>query len=277
MKLVSEIAKNSLPAQSEGKIVHKIAVLGGWKALEKPTMSTELRCTICNGSDHYTPVMDGSINMNKVWICANGLCETNMSVYQKGGTITSTSRGCAILWPKFCELNGIGDDNADVSFESINQSAGKIDYMKKWIEAPKGIILMEGAAGTGKTYSAMALCEKFTRKNLSCIFTTQKQMFNSWMETFKSDRVTGYINKVETVELLVIDDFGTGEISPAFMSFFMDLINTRMQWKKRGTVITTNLKDDKIIDYCGEALSDRLKTGQIFEFSGESRRKNKTL
>ena len=276
MKLVSEIAKDSLPPKSEGKIVHKIAVLGGWKSLENPTMSTELCCTICGKTEHYTPIMYPP-NHEKVWICANGLCESNMSVYQQTKGITPTPSGRAILWPKFCEINGIGNKQSDVKFESINQSQAKIDYMTKWIKSPADIIFMQGTTGTGKTYCSLAMCEYFTRKNMSCIFTTQKQMFNSWMETFKSDRVTGYINKIENVELLVVDDFGTGEISPAFMSFFMDLINTRMQWKNRGTVITTNLENDKFSEYCGEALADRITTGQNFKFEGESRRKNKTL
>jgi DNA replication protein DnaC len=75
----------------------------------------------------------------------------------------------------------------------------------------------------------------------------------------------------------VIDDFGTAEMSPGFMSFFMDLINTRMQWSNRGTIITTNLNDTKFSEYCGEALADRINTGQLFEFKGKSKRVKKPL
>jgi DNA replication protein DnaC len=168
--------------------------------------------------------------------------------------------------------NNMGDSCHDVRFEKVNQSQGKVDYMRKFAETPRSIILMQGSKGLGKTYSAMAICELYTRTRNSAMFMTQKQMLDRWMETFKADKYDGFIDKVKTIEILVIDDFGTGELSKGFLSFFMDIINTRMQWTNRGTVITTNLDNSKIGGFCGDALTDRLNTGQKFEFSGESRR-----
>ena len=71
----------------------------------------------------------------------------------------------------------------------------------------------------------------------------------------------------------MIDDFATGEPNSKFLEFFMEVINTRIQWSNRGTVITTNLKTKEFNTYCGEALVDRITTGQKFIFVGESRRK----
>jgi hypothetical protein len=276
MKLASDIAKKSLNKSNEARIVHKIAVLGGWKNLETPKLSTELSCTICQKSDHYAPIMFPP-SPERVWVCADGFCASNMSVYTQSKGITPTPPSRAILWPKFCELNGIGDVHEDVRFENIHQSAGKIEFMKNFLIKPSGIIHMQGEPGTGKTYCAMGMCEYYTRKNISCIFSTQKQMFNLWMETFKSEGVSNYIQKVTTVNFLVIDDFGTGEVSAGFMSFFLDLINTRMQYKSRGTVITTNLSDEKFGVFCGDALADRIQTGQVFLFEGTSKRINNPL
>ena len=64
----------------------------------------------------------------------------------------------------------------------------------------------------------------------------------------------------------------TAELKEGFLSFFMELINSRIQWTNRGTVITTNLQNDQINALLGDALSDRILTGQIFEFEGPSRR-----
>jgi DNA replication protein DnaC len=72
---------------------------------------------------------------------------------------------------------------------------------------------------------------------------------------------------------LIVDDFGTNEPSDKFMGFFMDLINSRMQWEKRGTVITTNLDEKKLGQFCGDALSDRLNTGTLLIFEGKTRRR----
>ncbi len=85
-----------------------------------------------------------------------------------------------------------------------------------------------------------------------------------------------FLSSLKTCKLLVIDDFGTGDIPENFMTFFMDLINTRTQWTDRGTIITTNLDNKTLGIKCGEALANRLTTGQQFKFEGASRR-NKVI
>jgi DNA replication protein DnaC len=272
MKTLNSIARDSLPPVSEGKIVDMIAVLGGYRKLGAPTLSTELKCMICEGKEHYTPLVDPKIDATRVWICAKGDCVTNSKQNTLKATTTPVTSQRCVQWPLFCEMNGIGDEHHNVKFENIQQSSGKIDYLLKFANKPRGIILMEGDPGSGKTYASMATAEFFTRTNSSCIFTTQKQMLSNWLDTFKSDRVSNYIPKLMECSFLVIDDFGTGDVSPGFMSFFMDLINTRMQWTTRGTIITTNLDSKRFTSFCGEALSDRINTGQQMKFESKTRR-----
>lgn len=273
MKIVGQIAKQYLPPISDGKIVEFIAVIGGHRKIE-PTLSTEIKCNACDGKEHYAPWFSDEA---RVWICANSVCVTTQLKNMSKATITPPKQQRALLWPKFCEINGIGDIHHGVRFEDVKQSDGKVSYMLKFAAKPFGILFMQGDPGTGKTFASMAICELFTRRNDSCIFSTHKQMFNNWLETFKATGYNNYIEKVTTRELLVIDDFGICDPSPSFMSFFMELINTRMQWTNRGTVISTNLSDDKFAEFCGEALNDRIKTGQKFVFKGKSRRESKPL
>lgn len=276
MKIVSTILKNHLPKQ-EAKVVEFIAVLGGWKKLDRPTLSSDLCCAICSGTEHYCPHCDPAIDARRVWICANGSCESNNMKNLSRATTTPSTSFRSIVWAKFCEINAIGDENHEVKFEDINQSDGKRSYMLKFIDIPTGILFMQGVPGSGKTYSAMGICEMFTRKSTSCSFMTQKQMYNKWLDDVKGDGVTNYSNSLCNLEMLVVDDFGTGEISPGFMGFFMDIINTRMQWKNRGTVVTTNLNDKDFGNFCGDALFDRINSGQKFIFKDGGRRKKKVL
>lgn len=276
MKIAGHIAKAMFIPEQEGKLVHFIATSKGLITLDPPQMSTDLTCKFCGTSEHHTPLLNVDKGDNRrLWICGR-TCEA--SVLKKGQVATTTSPTSkrALLWPEFCEINGIGNMHYDVSFENIDQSQGKIAYMLKFVASPCGFILMEGEPGTGKTYAAMAMCELFTRKSRFCIFTTQKQMANNWLNAI-GDHQNNYINSITNTPLLVIDDFGTGEVTPKFLEFFMDLINTRMQWNNRGTVITTNLEDKKFATFCGEALSDRINTGQKFQFKGKSRRKTTVL
>lgn len=252
---------------------HYVMSPTGYLPLSKPVMSNEHNCEWCKGIGHFCPMVEpGKIN-EYAWLCSNTLCEVYSRIKRTREYQPTTQPRRALEWALFCEISGIGDLYHDVSFDKVDQTAGKIDYMTKFVESPKGLIIMQGTPGTGKTYAAMALCEAVTRKDSSVIFTTQKQMADKWLKTFKEDIPSGYAHKVQECKLLVIDDFGTAELSKSLLEFLMQVINTRLQWKNRGTVITTNLDSKKLAEYCGDALSDRLNTGQKFSFTGKSRRK----
>ncbi len=260
---------------SQPVLCHHVMKPEGVIALPMPLISTDLSCEYCNGREHYLPC--NSPSLEKVWLCTNIECRVYKDKIKAGATTIQATPKRAILWPEFCEINGIGDEHHGIRFELVNQNAGKMQYMLKFLEKPRGIILMQGSRGTGKTFASMGMCELFTRRNTSAIFMTQKQMATRWLQTFKAEKYDGFIDRITTCNLLVIDDLGTSDIPAGFLSFFMDLINSRMQWTDRGTVITTNLDDKTFENYCGEALSDRIATGQVFEFKGESRRKKTKL
>lgn len=268
-KLLSNLA--ALPA-SEPKMVNQIAVIGGWRKLDKPTLSTELKCLICEGTNHYNPLIDPELGSERVWICGNGHCAVNDKKNSIKATTIQVKPQRAILWPLFCEISGLGDRYHNVSYENIKQSEKTKNALSSFLTGDHPFLILFGQKGIGKTYSSLGLCELKTRTSDSCIFTTHRKMLDDWTNTFKEERPSGYIKKLEQTELLVVDDFGTAEASSKFMSFFMDLMNTRMQWKKRKTIITTNLDDPQFIKVCGDSLVDRFRTGININYSGESRR-----
>lgn len=67
--------------EKEGKIVEFIAVFGRHAPIP-PTMSTELKCTECKGTDHFAPYEfsnEGNgkpVDVRRVWICGNPKCPT---------------------------------------------------------------------------------------------------------------------------------------------------------------------------------------------------------
>lgn len=264
----------------QGRLCHYVLGPAGNVKSDKPFNENQHECQWCGGKAHCTFLLTvDEIDPEKkerLWICSNAKTCPTFTERKKEKTVAAPKR--TIEWKEFCEKSKIGDLQHDVCFERIEkQSPEKLEYMKKFVDTPKGILMMQGEPGTGKTYCAMAMCELFTRKNRSCIFTTQRHMLNDWLDSFKWDKYCPYVDSLNTCSLLVIDDFGIGEPSKAFLEFIMDLINTRMQWSNRGTVVTTNLKDDKFSEFCGDALSNRFQTGQKFKFTGASRRKPNVL
>jgi hypothetical protein len=245
--------------------------------LQKPILSKEKICEYCEGKDHIAVFLEPSKCADYVWLCINPDClafeaKTMPRQYQP---TPKTFR--ALEWPKFCEMSELGDLCLNIRFEDIVQSEGKIEYMKKFLARPQGIILMRGDKGTGKTFSSLGMCEFYTRKSISVIFLTQKQMLKKWVQSITDKELNTFQDKVKNIELLVIDDFGIGEVPPGFMSYFMDLINTRNQWSNRGTVVSTNLSGEDFTKYCGEALSDRFTTGQIFHYESSTSRRHKMV
>lgn len=170
---------------------------------------------------------------------------------------------------------GIGDEFYDVKFENIKQSAGKIVYLQKFVKNPYGFILMRGKAGLGKTYCALGICERFIKSSNSCIFITFKEMNDGWLASHP--HVMNYASRFKVITLLVIDDFGTDDPSEKFMTFIMDVLNARNQWSNRGTVISTNMNEEKFSLVCGQALTDRIATGMEFEFSEDKSRRPKRI
>lgn len=268
---------NQLRSDSKNVLCHYVNSPFGIIKLIKPFMSKEKMCEYCEGKDHISIFLEPSKSNDYLWLCINPDCLAFKPISMPREYLPTMKTSRALEWAKFCEINELGDLCLDVIFEDIIQDAGKISYMKKFLFRPKGIILMRGDKGTGKTFSAMAMCEFFTRTSLSAKFMTQKQMLNKWMESLKDKELNTFQEKVKNVELLVIDDFGTSEGSPGFMSYFMDLINSRNQWSNRGTVITTNLDETQMADFCGEALSDRISTGQAFEYHSDISRRQKII
>ena len=275
MKLMSKISKDSLDNLMPSKPTMCLYVSTPWGILpmKEPKISVDHECEYCGGKGHFTPCVDPNQSADKTWLCANAHCEVYKAANGSKETPNTIPKKRAVEWPLFCEINGIGDIHHDVKFESIDQAAAKVSYLLKFSIQPRGIILMRGLTGTGKSYCAMATCEIFTRKSTSAMYTSQRNLATQWLDTFKNKgQLNNFIDKVTNCELLVIDDFGTGELPAGFMGFFMELVDKRMQWTNRGTIITTNLDGKTFDDYCGTALSDRILTAQIFEFKGKTKR-----
>lgn len=261
LKTLAGEMKSSL-LEIDNRLVHFIATSDGFVAFDYPIFANEITCAFCKNTAFFL------YSMNKTqtaWMCAN-VCEGSRLPKQGETGNHPLKQFRELLWPLFCEINGIGDRYHDVTFEKVKQSQGKINFMINFCEKPEGFIIMQGEPGTGKTYASMGICELFTRKSMSCVFITQQQLYEMWVE---KRPMTQFMH----CEVLVVDDFGIGDIDPKFLTYFLNMINTRMQWNGRGTVISTNLKNDDLTNYCGHALADRLNTGQKFLFEEQSRRK----
>ena len=270
MKLAGEVAAELFPLENIPKLITPIILDGTFQNLEKPSMSDQITCPRCFGTKGMTCFVDPSMSDDKCWFCLNPEClkhnaKTSLSNH------TPTLKKRSMEWSEFCDKSQLGNRCHEICFENLDQSKSKIDFMYSFAKSPNGILVLQGTPGTGKSYSALAICELFTRDNVSCSYLTQSQLMDKWIFSFKDGKSCK--DSFQNVDLLVLDEFGGREPSSGFLEFFMEILSYRLQCKNKGTIIVTNLGEKHFAAFCKDALSDRINTGQYLIFEGKSRRK----
>lgn len=127
-------------------------------------------------------------------------------------------------------------------------------------------IMIFGATGVGKTYLATAIGNQVCRNGKSTLFFKM----NLLLERIALARAEGgYLNllkKINTVDLLIIDDFGIKAMGDQQYQDFYDVLSERENGKS--VILTTQLPaenwDEVVADplVC-EAISDRLTARSI--------------
>src|SRR6187549_160849 len=108
MKTLSNIANKFIPKTSEPVLCDYISIVGEYQKIE-PTLSNELTCPICGGTEHYTPLYNPSIDSKRTWLCGNRFCPT-----LDYANIPRPVRSIALRvvdWPEFCRRMRLPEDS----------------------------------------------------------------------------------------------------------------------------------------------------------------------
>ncbi len=120
-----------------------------------------------------------------------------------------------------------------------------------WIKQHQNVIFT-GPCGIGKTYLACALGQRACREGLSVNYFRMPQLF----ELFRAAQATGkysvLISKLSKIELIILDDFGLGELKMAERQDLLEVLESRNGL--RSTVVTTQLPIDLWHRYVGDAM-----------------------
>lgn len=146
----------------------------------------------------------------------------------------------------------------------------------EWIRRQQNMFVL-GATGVGKTWIACAFGMQACRSRLSTSFYKAADLW----ERISNSEIDGSLKdlKAELVKfrLLIIDDFGIGDISPKSAMVFFDVIDRRM--KSGSLLITSQYPTDKWHGFfpdptVADALLDRIvHASHRLQLKGESMRK----
>ena len=151
-----------------------------------------------------------------------------------------------------------------VSPRSVMQR--NLDYCRRYartFSADAGNLLMNGGTGLGKTHLALAIGRAVGEQGYSVCYETAITLFAK-LEKAKftpTDQIRSETEKIETCDLLIIDDLGT-EMSGQFVtSALYGLLNSRLL-EKKPMIITTNLN----VEEAGKRYSPQTASRLYGEF-----------
>lgn len=157
---------------------------------------------------------------------------------------------------------------------SVVSSLALCDWIHRGIN-----LLMTGPTGTGKTWLACAFGSHACRRNLSTRFFRISLLLEEMALHHADGSFRQKLNQLAKVDLLILDDLGTGSLNPMARNDLLEIIEQRTGSKS--TIITSQMPTGRWHEYLAignstiaDALMDRMQGGATrIELKGESLRK----
>jgi len=148
---------------------------------------------------------------------------------------------------------------------------------RSWIDNAQNVVIT-GATGTGKTYLAEAIGLHVCKMGLPVKKIRYKRLFEEILSARGTGMYLSYIQKLQKVKVLIIDDFAMQPITSGELSDLLDIIEERDQLGP--VIITTQYPPGKWHELfddptAADAICDRLITTAIkLNLKGASLRGN---
>ena len=120
-----------------------------------------------------------------------------------------------------------------------------------WIKQHQNVIFT-GPCGIGKTYLACALGQRACREGLSVHYFRMSQLFELLRAAQAAGKYSALISKLSKIDLIILDDFGLGELSMTERQDLLEVLESRNGL--RSTAVTTQLPIDLWYQYIGDAM-----------------------
>ena len=157
-----------------------------------------------------------------------------------------------------CNLEGMPSEQAD----AIKKLYGfGWEYVSKYPEVTKHILVFSGATGTGKSCLASAIVRKAVLEKGNPALVMSAYEFNNTCLNCHLARIEDkddVLHDVLTCDYLVIDDLGTEPMLKNVTCEYMQLVLDERIRKNLTTIITTNLSELQLKERYGERIFSRL-------------------
>lgn len=159
----------------------------------------------------------------------------------------------------------------------LNIKARAKEFVKNFSDENNKNLIFIGSTGLGKTFMSNCIAKEALELGKTVLYQTAGKLMEIVMD-YRMNRDNGGIdasqyNELFEVDLLIIDDLGTENVTEARLSELFNIINTRIiNGKKKGirTVISTNKELKDLINYYDQRIVSRiLGNFDVYRFFGE--------
>lgn len=177
--------------------------------------------------------------------------------------------------------------------EDNKEQAPKIERLLRnpveTVENGINVALFHNNKGTGKTYTACAIANEFIIKactnpewfdfeNPLALYVKFNRWANNNRDRYHNDAMYEEtirdMEQMREVPLLILDDIGSGRITPVIRDLIYDVIDYRKE-EQKSTIYTSNFVDSVLRqnDYLGEVIVSRLMyRTMVIDLGGRDRR-----
>lgn len=138
-------------------------------------------------------------------------------------------------------IRDFNDEHLNVELDSLDGRKGRTMLEKKLFEIDLDIckegIYVHGDNDLGKSFSLIALCNGFVRRNIKCAFVDVKEFIERLKGTFGSyqDAYTNLMDSIKNVEVLVLDDLGEEKASEWVRD---EILSTILDYRHKNKLLT---------------------------------------
>lgn len=175
----------------------------------------------------------------------------------------------------FTDKPNIEKYNTNISpRENINKiKALCFKFIENFEDANQKNLLFTGTPGVGKTFLSGCIANEVINKGYTVLYQTSPLLLDSIFEykyNQKNSSSKELYDSLFNVNLLIIDDLGTENLTAAKFAELFTVINARLLNPKTKTIISTNLTLDKIAkNYDNRIISRLIGNFDICRFIGD--------
>lgn len=154
-----------------------------------------------------------------------------------------------------------------------------MEFIENFEDPNQKNLLFTGTPGVGKTFISSCIANEILKKGYTVLYQTSPLLFDLIFEYKYGNKTAGskeLYDNILNVNLLVIDDLGTENLTAARFAELFNILNARLLKPNVKTIISTNLSlEDLAKNYDDRILSRLIGNYSICRFFGDDIRLKK--